>query len=109
MQAPEMPLSGHARRRMAQRNLSSDDVKFVRQNGIKTYRAGVLVHFLGRRSFQKAAGDRRYDRLEGTTILSCPYCLCVLTAYRNRARGLKDHCRKTKYDRIKHACPVCGR
>ncbi len=94
---------------MAQRNLSSDDVRFVRENGVKTYRAGVIVHFLGRRHFQNKDSDRAYAHLEGTTILSCPYCMCVLTAYRNRVRGLKDHCRKTKYDRVKHPCPECGR
>ncbi len=104
-----MPMSDHAYWRMAQRNLSSDDVRFVRQNGVKTYRAGVIVHFLGRRHFHNKAGDRDYAHLEGTTVLSCPYCMCILTAYRNRARGFKDHCRKTKYNRMKHPCPECGR
>ncbi len=105
----DLAASGHAELRMAQRNLSHDEVSFVRENGKKSYRAGVIVHFLGRRHFPHTADARQYDHLEGTTVLSCPHCMFVLTAYRNRSRGLKDHERKPKYNRAKQYCPRCGR
>ncbi|NTW03410.1 MAG: DUF4258 domain-containing protein [Oscillochloris sp.] len=84
---------------MAQRNLTTDDVAFVLEHGYKEYRAGVVAYVLGWRQLARLEDTRNVDRLEGSVILRNPQTGEVVTVYRNRCRGLKDHRRKSKYDR----------
>ncbi len=102
-----LTLSRHAERRLAQRDLSCEDVEYVMTFGDCTHRAGAAAFFLGWRHHPTHDARRRYSHLEGTIVLVCPHCECVLTAYRNR-RGLKKHEHKTKYDRRHGSCPRCG-
>lgn len=102
-------LTNHARIRLSQRNLSLEDVAFVRQNGVRINRAGVSGYFLGTRHLRTHADARRYSHLVGTVVLCCPHCGCVLTAYRNRVAGNKGLRRKAKYNRTPSACPICRR
>lgn len=84
---------------MAQRNLSSADIDFVLQHGREEHRAGVEAYFLGWRQLDGLANTRDVARLEGTVVLRNPLTGEVVTAYRNRSRGLKDHRRKSKHNR----------
>ena len=84
---------------MAQRNLSTADIAFVLAHGQKEHRAGVEAYFLGWRQLSGLADTRGVDRLEGTVVLRCPLTGEVVTVYRNRSRGLKDHRRKAKHNR----------
>ena len=91
-------LSSHAVRRLAQRNLSANDVHYVYSHG-RMHHAGkeTFVH-LGLRDIP--AADLRNDRvrrLEGTVLVLDPATGCHLTtAYRNRQRGSRDIRRKLK-------------
>jgi len=92
-------ISHHAGRRLAQRNLSHEDVGYVFAHG-RIYHTGkaLFVH-LGRRDIP--ADHRRLDklrRLEGTVLVLDPATgQHLTTAYRNRQRGSRDIKRKCKY------------
>ncbi|HEY8447394.1 MAG TPA: DUF4258 domain-containing protein [Thermomicrobiales bacterium] len=92
-------ISQHAGRRLAQRNLSVEDVRYVLAHG-RLYHAGkaLFVH-LGLRDIP--AEDRRVDhlrRLEGTILVLDPATgQHLTTAYRNRRRGSRDIKRKPKW------------
>ncbi len=88
----------HARRRLAQRNLSIDDAAYVIAHGTVTYSGHARFVHLGLRDIPD--DDRRNDRirrLEGTVLVfDSESGGCLTTAYRNRQRGLKDIRRKPK-------------
>jgi Domain of unknown function (DUF4258) len=92
-------ISNHADRRLAQRNLSFDDVRYVFAHG-RVHHAGkaMFVH-LGLRDIP--ADDLRDDhirRLEGTVLVLDPATGQYLTtAYRNRRKGSRDIKRKSKH------------
>ncbi len=91
-------VSSHAFERLAQRNLSEADVRYVFVHG-RRYHSGhaVFVH-LGKRDIP--AEDRRCDRfrrLEGTVLLlDAANGEHLTTAYRNRRSGSRDIKRKPK-------------
>ena len=91
-------VSQHAGRRLAQRNLSADDVRYVFTHGRRFHTAHALFVCLGRRDIPEA--DRRHDartRLEGTVLVLDPYTgQHLTTAYRNRRCGIRDVKRKSK-------------
>lgn len=92
-------LSNHAVTRMAQRNLSTEDVEYVIQFGCRVRSGGALHYFL--RHNDIPAGDRKQaQRLEGTTVLMDRSGQCIITVYRNR-RGLKVLRQKVKWE-IEH-------
>ncbi|HEV2527793.1 MAG TPA: DUF4258 domain-containing protein [Thermomicrobiales bacterium] len=88
----------HARRRLAQRNLSMDDAAYVIAHGSVTFSGHARFVHLGWRDIPDS--DRRDDRirrLEGTILVfDSESGGCLTTAYRNRTRGLKDIRRKPK-------------
>jgi hypothetical protein len=92
-------VSSHADRRLAQRNLSFADVRYVFTHG-RVHHAGkaMFVH-LGLRDIP--ADDRRDDhfrRLEGTVLVLDPATgQHLTTAYRNRRKGSRDIKRKSKH------------
>jgi hypothetical protein len=94
--------TGHAVHRQAQRNLSDRDVQFVLEYGRRIYCAGVLHIFLAQRDIPSDKWiQRRYGRLEGTTLVMDTTDedeLVLITAYRNR-RALKNIRSKAKYDK----------
>jgi hypothetical protein len=91
-------ISQHAGRRLAQRNLTFDDVRYVFSHGRLHHRGKALFVHLGRRDIP--AADLRtdqYRRLEGTVLVLDPTTGQVLTtAYRNRRTGSRDIKRKSK-------------
>ena len=99
MREPQVAvISQHAGRRLAQRNLSFDDVLYVFAHGRLHHRGKALFVHLGLRDIP--AIDRRtdrYRRLEGTVLVLDPSTGRVLTtAYRNRRTGSRDIKRKPK-------------
>ena len=92
-------VSAHARRRLAQRNLSAEDVHYVYTHGRRVHAGKATFIHLGLRDIPDA--DRREDRirrLEGTVLVLDSVTGCHLTtAYRNRQRGSHDIRRKSKW------------
>lgn len=96
----EVEVSNHAVTRMAQRNLSAEDVEYVLRYGCRVRSGGALHYFL--RHDDIPSGDRkRAQRLEGTTVLMDRNGQCIITVYRNR-RGLKEIRQKVKWEIEQH-------
>jgi hypothetical protein len=87
-------LSNHAVTRMAQRNLSAEDVEYVIQFGCRVWSGGALHYFLRYNDIPKV-DRKRVQRLEGTTVLMDRSGQYIITVYRNR-RGLKGIRQKVK-------------
>jgi hypothetical protein len=91
-------ISQHADRRLAQRNLTFDDVSYVFAHGRLHHCGKALFVHLGLRDIP--ADDLRSDRfrrLEGTILVLDPATgRHLTTAYRNRRTGSRDIKRKPK-------------
>ncbi len=79
--------SNHAWQRMAQRNVSFEDVEYVLEHGEKIHRAGAVFFHLGKCNIPKAQ-RRLVERLEGTIVVLSRDLSVILTVYRNRQGGL---------------------
>jgi hypothetical protein len=92
-------VSHHADRRLAQRNLSFEDVRYVFAHGRMHHAGKALFVHLGLRDIP--ADHRRDDhlrRLEGTVLVLDPDTgQHLTTAYRNRRNGSRDIKRKSKH------------
>jgi hypothetical protein len=92
-------VSSHADRRLAQRNLSFEDVRYVFTHG-RVHHAGkaMFVH-LGLRDIpSEERRDDQIRRLEGTVlVLDASTGQHLTTAYRNRRKGSRDIKRKSKH------------
>lgn len=96
--------SNHAQRRMAQRNVSMDNIYFVLKNGQWFHRDGVIFVFLGSRDIGKSQlMKQEYARLEGTVVVLSRDGSRIITVYRNRQQGL----RKIKQKEIYGNNPTC--
>ena len=91
-------VSAHASRRLAQRNLTADDVHYVYTHGRVHHTGKATFVHLGLRDIpEEDRRDNRLRRLEGTILVLDPTTGCHLTtAYRNRQRGSRDIRRKLK-------------
>ena len=91
-------MSAHASRRLAQRNLTTDDVQYVYAHGRLHHTGKATFIHLGLRDIpEEDRRDDRFRRLEGTVLVLDPTTGCHLTtAYRNRQRGSRDIRRKLK-------------
>lgn len=91
-------ISAHAGRRLAERNLTWQDVRYVSTHGRVHYGGNAMFVHLGLRDIP--AEDRRSNtarRLEGTIlVLDSATGMHLTTAYRNRLRGSRDIKRKGK-------------
>jgi len=94
--------SAHAVERMAQRNLTCQNVEYVLRYGQKVRNAGAWLYFLGKKDIP--GQDRSRDditRLEGTGVIcddgEGPVDLKIITVVRNK-NYLQKFCRKEKYD-----------
>lgn len=91
-------ISIHAGRRLAQRNLSQEDVHYVFSHGRLHHVGKALFVHLGLRDIP--SDHRRQDRLrrlEGTILVLDPTTgQHLTTAYRNRRSGSRDIKRKPK-------------
>lgn len=92
----------HAELRCAQRNYSKGDVMYVLEHGRWVYRAGTKMYYLCRRDVPREdLRDSRIARLIGLCVQTTQEegTILVLTLYPNKNSGLKDHRRKSKYNR----------
>jgi len=96
MMQEAVELSNHAVTRMAQRNLSAEDVEYVLRFGCRVRSGGALHCFLRHDDIPKA-DRKRAQRLEGTTVLMDRSGQSIITVYRNR-QGLKEIRRKVKWE-----------
>ena len=99
-------LTQHAVLRMAQRNLSFDDLEYVLEHGERVHKTGVTMYILRKRDIlQNDRKKSEITRLEGTVVLtgfSQDGNLEVITLYRNKSASRMLRC-KEKYDfRRKH-------
>jgi hypothetical protein len=85
--------SDHCRERMAQRNVSEDDVQYIVSRGACEYRTGVLCFTLPRRSIP-AEERSLHSSLESLVVLV--HDGYVITVYRNK-RPMRHVRRKAKY------------
>lgn len=74
-------ISRHAARRLAQREISLEDVHLVLRLGRRLHRTGVTFYFFGRRQIPGGL-ECELERLVGTTVLVAEGQ--VITAYRNK-------------------------
>lgn len=96
----DFTLTYHAAERCAQRNLSHDDIQYVIQYGRRVYNAGTCEFFLGKQDIPRSdRTQQRITQLEGTVVQVDIKAGVILTVYRNRENGLKDHRRKSKYNK----------
>ncbi|MGB0385544.1 MAG: DUF4258 domain-containing protein [Ardenticatenaceae bacterium] len=88
----------HAEQRMAQRNLSLEDVLFVLKYGKCYHRAGAMFFYLRGKDIPKMERkNKRLSQLEGSTVILSRDAPAILTVYRNRENGLRHIKRKAKY------------
>ncbi len=101
---PTFSLSQHAVLRMAQRNVSLDDLEYVLEHGERIYKTGITIYVLRKRDIPQS--DRKKSeitRLEGTVVLtgfSQDGILEIITIYRNKS-AFKELRGKAKYDNRK--------
>ena len=94
--------SGHALRRMAQRNFSFDEVNYIIRHGRRIRRTGIIFCFLGGKDIPDEDRKRdEYTRLEGSTVLMHVNhgTISVITVYQNKS-ALKTIRRKIKTKRV---------
>lgn len=91
-------ISRHAGQRLAQRNLSQEDVRYVFAYGRVLHTGKACFVHLGRRDIPlEHRREDRLRRLEGTVLVLDPVSgQHLTTAYRNRRRGSRDIKRKSK-------------
>lgn len=93
--------TNHAQTRMAQRNLTLEDVYFVLENGQRIHRAGAIFFFLGKRNIpEKLRSDQEHVRLEGSVVVTSRRLPRIITVYRNRSNGLRRIKRKVQWDNL---------
>jgi hypothetical protein len=92
-------VSHHADRRLAQRNLSFEDVRYVFAHGRMHHAGKALFVHLGLRDIPADhLRDDHLRRLEGTVLVLDPTTgQHLTTAYRNRRKGSRDIKRKSKH------------
>lgn len=97
----DIEITDHARRRLAQRNLSSNDIDYVLAHGRMWHAAKARFVHLGWRDIPAVDRlDDRRRRLEGTVlVLVHGDGWHLATAYRNRERGFKTIKHKEKRSR----------
>ena len=86
----------HALLRMAQRNLSINDVEYTLKNGRECRRGGAIHYTLRGKDIPKQdRSSNELRRLEGMTILIAPNDNQIITVYRNKD-AYTDIRKKTK-------------
>lgn len=97
---PVLHLTGHAKRRLAQRNLSNEEIGYVLLYGQTWHKAGATITFLREKDIPFAdCADQRLHQLIGAIVITTDSEQVVLTAYRNRRSGLHKIKQKPDYGR----------
>ena len=86
----ELVMNTHARKRAAQRNISVDEIAYIKAFGHRYHRAGAIFYYLRHKDIPKY--DRKNDelmRLAGTALVLTKDGREVLTVWHNPQTGLK--------------------
>lgn len=90
--------TNHAIKRMAQRNVSENQVSFILKHGYAVHRAGaVLVSLRDKDIPKKLRADNQFARLAGTTVVLSREEPIILTVWRNRDKGLQHIRQKPRF------------
>jgi metal-dependent hydrolase (beta-lactamase superfamily II) len=90
--------SHHARQRMAQRNVSMDQISFILEHGHADHCAGAILVTLRRKDIPKTLWAKdEFARLEGVTVVLSREVPVVQTVWRNRQHGLRHIRHKPRY------------
>ena len=94
--------SNHALVRMSQNALAQDEIHYVITYGQRLHRAGAVFFYLRKRDIPNWDRlDDRFMRLAGTAVILTKDGRLVITAWRNRKRGLRHIKRKSRYELTK--------
>lgn len=86
--------SSHAKRRMAQRAITHDQVILVIKHAKKIYRQGMIFHVMRDKDFPKAIGAKQRGRLKRLVVVtSNDGSNTVITAYRASGALKKIRCK----------------
>lgn len=86
----------HSAYRSAQRGLTDEEIEYVYQFGSRYHRGGALIYYLRRLDVPSADRGRDFAmRLVGTALVIALDGRTLLTAWRNRRRGMKWIRKKT--------------
>jgi hypothetical protein len=98
--AVKLYLTGHAKCRLAQRNLSPEEIGFVLLYGQSWHKAGAIITHLRRKDIPSSGQvDPRWRQLIGVTVITPTRSeRIILTAYRNRRSGLRNIKHKPDYN-----------
>lgn len=90
-------LTGHAKCRASQRNLSVAEIEFVIRYGERLHNAGAVFYQMRHKDMPGhiPANDPRH-KLIGTTVVRCSVCGSIMTVYRD-PRAFKKDRKKQKY------------
>lgn len=85
-----MDLSEHTQLRMAQRNLSLDDIQYVMEYAQKMHKAGALIFYLRKKDIPAwDQSNARIARLAGTAVVVTRDGRIVMTTWRNLRTGMR--------------------
>lgn len=85
----DIDLSEHTQLRMAQRNLSLDDVRYVLEYAHKLHKAGALIFYLRKKDIPPwDRSNARLSRLAGTAVVAARDGRVIVTTWRNLRSGL---------------------
>lgn len=93
MEISQYHVTQHAAQRMAQRNLTPQDVATVLRHGRKRYCAGAKFHFLGTRNLPLGQ-ERETVRLVGTVIVTDGPEIITVYRHKNAWRDIKHKAKR---------------
>ena len=98
MYLEKIEISSHARRRMAQRNVSVRQISFILGYGHAAHCAGAILVTLRHKDIPSELRARdEFARLEGVTVVLSRAAPVVQTVWRNRRNGLRRIRHKPRY------------
>jgi hypothetical protein len=98
----------HADQRRRERGFTQDEIDFILLHARRERRTGVIFCQMRDKDMPSLAGNNRYQRLRGVTVILCGCEQFVLTVYKNPEAFKKDR-RKSKYNAYtgESCCPNC--
>lgn len=96
-------LTAHAAKRAIEWNLSLADIHFIWEHGKRLRKTGAIFCQMLAKHMPDEVHSTRYERLVGTTVLTCACGRYVITVYRNE-KAFKADAKKPDYRRGSKAC-----
>lgn len=94
--SPSLAITKHAQQRMAQRNLSDNEVQFIINHSRPSYTAGAVFFVLRKKDIpRELRHDSAIARLEGATVVASRDNGDIITVYRTGHNGPRKLRRKS--------------